>query len=68
MKRKLVKATVIVSAFMMLTMGLTGCKKKTECDFCGEMKKCSEETFFGETVNICGDCEKDLEAFGSMFQ
>ncbi len=68
MKRKLVKATVIVSAFMMLTMGLTGCKKKTECDFCGEVKRCSEEEIFGESVYICGDCEDALEELGSMFQ
>lgn len=68
MKRKLVKATVIVSTLMMLTMGLTGCKKKTECYFCEQMKHCKEETMFGETVYICGDCEEALEELGSMFQ
>ena len=52
----------------MLTMGLTGCKKKTECYFCEQMKHCKEETMFGETVYICGDCEEALEELGSMFQ
>lgn len=67
MKKRLTKAVVLTSLLLTVALGAIGCKK-VECDFCGETKRCSTTEIFGEEVNICKDCEKDLEDFASMFQ
>ena len=67
MKKRLVKLAALTGVLVMVAMGTMGCKK-VECDFCGEMKKCSTEEVFGNEVNICKDCEEDLETLGSMFK
>ena len=68
MRKKLARGVVLVSAFMMLSMSLMGCKKKTECDVCGEVKRCDKYEFLGEEIYMCDDCHKELEALGSMFK
>ena len=42
----------------MMTMGLAGCKK-TECEWCGEMKRCKTVylSLLGE-YSMCKDCRK----------
>ena len=67
MKKKLSKAVVLASVVMMLTLSLTGCSKKVECDMCGETKKCKQYEVLGEEINVCGDCKSALEDLGSMF-
>ncbi|MCM1103746.1 MAG: hypothetical protein NC409_06520 [Clostridium sp.] len=47
---------------MMVALSAVGCGKKVECDFCGEMKKCKTETFFGEEIHYCSDCEAEINA------
>ena len=50
-------------ALLMATGCMTGCKKKAECFYCGEEKKCSEKTLAtDEKVFICDDCEKELKS------
>lgn len=68
MKKKLSRAVILASAFMMLSIGLMGCKKKTECELCGEVKKCEQYEILGEKGYMCDDCHDQLEAIGSMFQ
>lgn len=67
MKKKLSKAAVLASVVMMLSLSLTGCAKKVECDMCGETKKCKQYEVLGEEINVCGDCKSALEEIGSMF-
>lgn len=59
MKKKLTRVAVVGIMALMMT-GFAGCKK-VECDFCGEEKKCKTEEMMGEEINICKDCEKDME-------
>lgn len=58
------KRIVVLGMVMVILAGcLTGCKKKTECFYCGEEKKCSEKTLASdEKVFICNDCEKELKS------
>lgn len=67
MRKRLRKFAALTGVLVMVAMSAVGCKKKAECDFCGETKKCKTETIFGEKVNICSDCEEALEALGSLF-
>ena len=59
---KSMKKRIIAAIFLAITaLSLfTGCGKKVECDFCGEVKKCKTETIFGEEISICEDCNADL--------
>lgn len=66
MKKKLWAALLLCAA---LVLSLAGCDgggildiggKETECDFCGETKKCKEKTIWGEEYNICDDCQEEL--------
>lgn len=67
MKRRMKKVLVLISVMAVLTVGFTGCGKKV-CDFCGEEAKCKTEEVLGEEVNICKDCQKDLEDLADMFK
>ena len=52
-----------IALFMLMVtiMGaFAGCGTKAECDFCGEEKKCSTKTVFGEEINYCKDCENEI--------
>lgn len=57
MKKKLV--TLILLATMVL--GLVGCGKTAECDWCGNEGRCKvfQNALLGE-MDICSDCQKDL--------
>jgi hypothetical protein len=45
MKKK-VKASIVVMLLVTMLMSCMACAKKTECDYCGEMRKCKKaETF-----------------------
>ncbi len=60
MKKKLARVAAVAGIVTLMAVGFAGCKK-VECDFCGEEKKCKTEEVFGEEMNICKDCEKDME-------
>ena len=66
MKKRLSKVLALVSVMVMLTISLTGCGKTT-CDICGNEARCKSVEFFGEKVNICGDCQDGLDAINSLF-
>ena len=53
---------IMLVALTALTL-FTACGKKSECDFCGEIKKCSTKDVFGETISICKDCIDELNDF-----
>jgi len=67
MKKKLARVAVVAGITTLMMVGFAGCKK-TECDFCGEEKRCSTEEFFGQEMNICKDCEEDMEDIGKMLK
>lgn len=58
MKKRMLKITALVSLATLLTAGFAGCKK-TECEWCGEMKRCKTVylSLLGE-YNMCEDCEE----------
>lgn len=55
------KAVILVVASSLLLMGLAGCKKKVECDLCGEKQYCKQYEILDEKSNICNDCKKEIE-------
>lgn len=62
--KKIIATLLVVLSFATL---LVGCSKKTECDGCGEVKKCKSKKVMGEKIWICDDCQDALDAFGSLF-
>ena len=56
------KKIVLVVLLIMLVCGLTGCKK-TECAYCGEMKRCEkyQNVLLGE-VDVCNDCIEEIKS------
>lgn len=58
MKKKWLKVLALAGVMAMMTMGLAGCKK-TECEWCGEMKRCKTVylSLLGE-YSMCKDCRK----------
>lgn len=63
MKKKLL---VLAAAVTVLMMSMAGCKKETECEACGELKKCDSYEILGEEVWMCDDCYDAWEAFNSL--
>lgn len=66
MKKRLTKVLVLTGLLVLMTTGLTGCGKKV-CDICGEEARCKTEEVLGEEVNICKDCQEDLEDLANLF-
>ena len=73
MKKKLYKALTLAGLMAIMVMGLAGCKK-TECEWCGEMKRCKTVylSLLGD-YNMCKDCRelvapisKNLEELDAM--
>lgn len=54
----------IILAVLTVLAFLTACGgKKAECDFCGETKKCTTKTVWGESITVCNDCLDELSDF-----
>ncbi|MCM1083751.1 MAG: hypothetical protein NC393_09875 [Clostridium sp.] len=76
MKKAIKKAGLLVSMVGLMSMTLVGCAKKTECEACGETKKCYEYemSLEGETETAwyCDDCAEEMESlitsFGGTFK
>lgn len=70
MKKAIKKVGLLVGMVGLMTMTLVGCSKKTECELCGETKKCYEyEASAGgetETGWFCDDCAEDMESLFSL--
>ena len=60
MKKKLFVLSVLT---VLLVSVLTGCGEKTECELCGEEKKCKTVTVLGEEAHVCKDCINEIEEF-----
>lgn len=60
MKKKVMRVIAVAAATVLLVGCLAGCKK-TECHWCGEMRKCEmiEFSIIGER-NTCAECESYL--------
>lgn len=58
------KVFAMVLVLVILSTLLVGCKKKTECDFCGEVARCDTIKFWGEECDICGNC---LDEWNELF-
>ncbi len=54
MKKRVLAAVLLAISAMCL---MTGCKKKTECDSCGDKTYCEKVTYDGESAYLCDDCE-----------
>lgn len=62
MKKKVIRMIAVVSIAAMMAAGLAGCKEKTQCYWCGEMKYCEvfHASLLGD-MNLCEDCKKLVE-------
>ena len=60
MRNKIV--ALILTMLTLITM-LTGCGNKVECDLCGEEKKCTTKTIFGEEISLCKDCIDEFSGY-----
>lgn len=75
MKKVIRKALIVTSVATMMCLSLVGCAKKTECELCGEEKKCKEyeAELMGESNSgwFCNDCaetmEEQIKAFGGTW-
>ncbi len=69
--KKLKKVGAVVTLACMMTVSLAGCAKKTECEGCGEKKKCNkyEAELLGESETgwFCSDCADEMESYIEMF-
>ncbi len=63
--KKFVKIMAIVMALVIL-FSFAACKKKFTCDICGETKvsHVHKEKIFGQKVEICDECYKELKDNG----
>lgn len=70
MKKLAKKVVLAVSLAAMMSMSLVGCAKKTECEGCGEKKKCHqyEVTMDGQSEKgwFCSDCADEMEGYIDM--
>lgn len=57
MKKKVMKIAAVIGIITM-TVGFAGCKKKTECEWCGKMAKCETVylSMLGE-YSMCEECK-----------
>lgn len=59
MKKKIIIVGIIIA---MASVCMTGCKKKAECFYCGEEKRCNEKILDqDEKVYMCEECEKEYK-------
>lgn len=66
--KKFKKVLLVTSAVLVVALGVVGCKKTTDCDFCGKEKKCSKiENNDGDEAWACADCEKEIEELKEAF-
>lgn len=64
MKKKLAKSLMLIGVLAMMTFGFVACSTTT-CDICGEDKSCDTYDVLGEEINVCGDCENEIENYAS---
>lgn len=55
--KKFKKALLVSSAVLVVALSAVGCKKTTDCEMCGEEKKCSKVKYEGEEAWLCESCE-----------
>ncbi len=63
MKKKLARVLALTGVVMMFA---TGCGKVTECEMCGEEKKCKKVTYEGESAMLCSDCKEAFDALKEL--
>lgn len=70
MRKAIKKVTVMVGLVSMMALSLTGCKKKTECEMCGETKSCYkyEITYDGDSESgyLCDDCADTMKSLTEL--
>ena len=59
--------TAFIALAMVLAAGFAGCKKRTECEICGETKSCHEQEYLGQKIMICDGCKASIDSLGEMF-
>ena len=66
MKKFTKKLVALTTLATLMSLTLVGCAKKTDCEGCGEEKKCYEyeATYMGETESgwFCDECAEDMES------
>lgn len=60
MKKRLMRALLLVSIMMMF---ITGCSKTTDCEICGDEAKCKSKECDGDKIYVCSDCQEDIDDY-----
>lgn len=60
------KRFVVLLLALCMIFTLAACGSKAKCDICGETKTCKTEEVLGEKINICRDCEKQLNDLADL--
>ncbi len=55
------KRFVVLMLALVMILSLAACGGKTKCDICGETKSCKSIEVLGEKINICDDCQSQME-------
>ena len=59
------KRVVVLLLALAMIFALAACGGKTTCDVCGESKKCDTIEVLGEKMNICKDCQEEINSLAS---
>ena len=59
--KKVVSMILVIAMLVLSALGLCSCGKTTECDFCGEKKRCKAKLIVDEKIYVCDDCMDELE-------
>lgn len=54
------KRVIALLLVLSVIFALAACSAPTTCDICGETKSCKTIEVLGQKMNICGDCEKEM--------
>ncbi len=69
MKKLRNRILVLVGVMVLAFTGLAGCKKKSQCWNCEEMKYCEPfDDYNLGTLNLCKDCKKLIKPISDRFR
>ncbi len=61
------KLVAFILAVVILVTCFASCSKLAKCSICGDKGICKTEEILGQEINICTDCQKEIEKIGNIF-
>lgn len=59
------KRVVVLLLALSMIFALAACGGKVECDICHETKSCKSIELLGQKINICNDCQSQMEGLAN---